>query len=81
MTAIFVLTAAVVLYMTTTTQINSQLHHDSQQAALNAALLAAIRREEHAPVTLRQGGQTFAAQLGPTQVTGTGPDIQGHWSW
>ncbi|WP_190973470.1 hypothetical protein [Schleiferilactobacillus harbinensis] len=47
------------MYMTTTTHINSQLHHDSQQAALNAALLAAIRHGGHEPVTLRQDGQIF----------------------
>jgi hypothetical protein len=67
--------------MTTTTHINSQLHHDSQQAALNAALLAAIRHGGHEPVTLRQDGQIFLAQLEPTGVTGKGPDIRGHWSW
>lgn len=81
LTALFVLTAVVMLYMVATTQINRQLNQAQQEAALNAALLSAMRTSDQAPVTLRQGQQVFHAQVSTNAVIGHSAVFQGQWSW
>ncbi|MFT8338906.1 hypothetical protein [Schleiferilactobacillus harbinensis] len=81
LTALFVLTAVVVLYMVTTTQVNRQLSQAQQEAALNAALLSALRRPDRPIVTLHQGQQVFHAQVSTDAVIGHSAVFQGQWSW
>ena len=81
LTALFVLTAVVMLFMVTTTQINRQLSRAQQEAALNAALLSALRRPDQSTVTLRQGQQVVQAEISTGMVSGQSTSFQGQWTW